>query len=154
MKTRRDAVNERNTELGLPASRFTKSDGAGEAQRAFRYLTAIFNSFKKDFVGGKLRLPDGNPCDVLADKKVRKVLKPRNFYLTDEAIETLKINPINLEKVDADKSYIAKKYGLSVSQLNSILAEPPRYYTDFPNQKKFIDFCYRLYNRYFNKSRV
>jgi N-acetyl sugar amidotransferase len=72
----------------------------------------------------------------------------------DEAIETLKINPINLEKVDADKSYIAKKYGLSVSQLNSILAEPPRYYTDFPNQKKFIDFCYRLYNRYFNKSRV
>jgi integrase len=89
VKARRDAVNERNDELGLPPSRFSKSDGAGEAQRAFRYLTAIFNSFKKDSVGGKLLLVDGNPCDVLADKKVRKVLKPRNFYLTDEAIEAL-----------------------------------------------------------------
>ena len=89
VKARRDAVNERKAEVGLPASRFTKSDGAGEAQRAFRYLTAVFNSFKKDSVGGKLLLPDGNPCDVLADKKVRKVLKPRDFYLRDDAIEAL-----------------------------------------------------------------
>lgn len=89
VKARRDSINERNAGLGLPPSRFSNSDGAGEAQRAFRYLTAIFNSFKKDSVGGKLLLPEGNPCDVLADKKVRKVLIPRESYLTDEAIETL-----------------------------------------------------------------
>ena len=107
VKARRDAVNERNAELGLPASRFTKSDGAGEAQRAFRYLTAIFNSFKKDSVGGKLLLPDGNPCDVLADKKVRKVLKSRSFYLRDDAIEAL---------MDALSAVSHKQYAGSVTK--------------------------------------
>ena len=97
VKARRDSINERNAELGLPPSRFSNSDGAGEAQRAFRYLTAIFNSFKKDSVGGKLLLPEGNPCDVLADKKVRKVLRPRNSYLSDEVIEALMdaLSPVN-----------------------------------------------------------
>lgn len=87
--TRRASINERNAKLGLPPSRFSASDGAGESQRAFRYLTAIFNSFKKDSFDGRLLLPQGNPCDVLADKKLRKVLKPRNSYLTDDSIDAL-----------------------------------------------------------------
>jgi N-acetyl sugar amidotransferase len=72
----------------------------------------------------------------------------------DEAIGELGVNPLNPDKIDADKGYIAKKFGISVSELNSILAEPPRYYTDFPNNKKLINFCYSLYNRFFNSYRV
>ncbi len=129
VKARRDAVNERKANLGLPPSRFSKSDGAGEAQRAFRYLTAIFNSFKKDFVGGKLLLPDGNPCDVLADKKVRKVLKPRNFYLTDEAIETLidSLSAVShkeyagcITKQDADFMMLLLFTGLRVNEARTL----------------------------------
>ena len=129
VKARRDAVNERKADLGLPPSRFSKSDGAGEAQRAFRYLTAIFNSFKKDFVGGKLLLPDGNPCDVLADKKVRKVLKPRNFYLTDEAIETLieSLSAVShkeyagcITKQDADFMMLLLFTGLRVNEARTL----------------------------------
>lgn len=129
VKARRDAVNERNAELGLPPSRFSKSDGAGEAQRAFRYLTAIFNSFKKDTVGGKLLLVDGNPCDVLADKKVRKVLKPRNFYLTDEAIEALvdSLSTVShkeyagpITKKDADFMLLLLFTGLRVNEARTL----------------------------------
>lgn len=86
--SRRKEVNERNKKLGLPPSRFTSSDGAGEAQRAFRYLTAIFNSFMDDSVGGKPLL-DNNPCKILKDKKVRKVLRPREKYLTDQELEAV-----------------------------------------------------------------
>ena len=88
VRERREGVNQRNASLGFPLSRFTDSDGSGEAQRAFRYLTAIFNSFKNDTVGD-LPLLSSNPCDVLKDKKVRTVLKPRANYLAEDDIEML-----------------------------------------------------------------
>lgn len=129
VKARRDSINERNAALGLPPSRFSDSDGAGEAQRAFRYLTAIFNSFKKDSVGGKLLLPEGNPCDVLADKKVRKVLRPRNSYLSDEVIEALMdaLSPVNhkdyagsITPQDADFMMLLLFTGLRVNEARTL----------------------------------
>ena len=129
VKARRDSINERNAGLGLPPSRFSDSDGAGEAQRAFRYLTAIFNSFKKDSVGGKLLLPEGNPCDVLADKKVRKVLRPRNSYLSDEVIEALMdaLSPVNhkdyagsITPQDADFMMLLLFTGLRVNEARTL----------------------------------
>ena len=55
--------------------------GEGEAQKAFRYLGAIFNSYIHDDVGDEKLLPKGNPCSALKTKKVRKTLKPRDRYL-------------------------------------------------------------------------
>ena len=55
--------------------------GEGEAQKAFRYLTAIFNSFAEEDIGDERLLPKGNPCSILKAKKVRKILKPRDRFL-------------------------------------------------------------------------
>lgn len=60
---------------------FVNPPGEGEAQRAFRYLGAVCNSFGNDVVGGAPLLA-ANPVDVLKDKKVRRLLKPRTRYLT------------------------------------------------------------------------
>lgn len=72
----------------------------------------------------------------------------------EQAIENLKIIPFDEEKIKLDKSYIAKKYGITVEELDQYLAFPPKTYLDFPNNKRFIDFCYSLYNKYLNKKRV
>jgi len=55
--------------------------GEGEAQKAFRYLTAIFNAYIDEDIGDEKLLPKGNPCSVLKTKKVRKALKPRDRFL-------------------------------------------------------------------------
>ena len=70
------------------ATQFVNSTGEGEAQRAFRYLNAICNSFGNDEVGGE-RLLVSNPVSVLKDKKVRQTLRLRKRYLTFKQIEDL-----------------------------------------------------------------
>jgi hypothetical protein len=72
----------------------------------------------------------------------------------DQALEILNTPAFDELKVDADKAYIAKKYGISVSDLDKYISDPPRSYVDFPNQKGLIDFCYNIYNRFFNNKRV
>lgn len=68
---------------------FTNPPGEGEAQRAFRYLGAVINSFANDVVGDRPLL-DGNPVAVLKDKKIRRLLKPRHRFLTSRQIEDLR----------------------------------------------------------------
>ena len=55
--------------------------GEGEAQKAFRYLSAIFNTFIDDDVGDEKLLPKGNPCSILKTKRVRKTLLSRDRFL-------------------------------------------------------------------------
>ncbi|HQT20994.1 MAG: hypothetical protein B7Y05_08225 [Polynucleobacter sp. 24-46-87] len=63
--------------------------GLGEAQRAFRYLSAVFNSFCSDDAAGEKLMPKGNPVLVLKDKKVRRALKPKEVFLNAEQRENL-----------------------------------------------------------------
>jgi len=72
----------------------------------------------------------------------------------NEALEKLKEKPFDDEKIKEDKKYIAKKYGISTEELEKYLGDPPKTYTDFPNNKKLIEFCYSFYNKYLNKRRV
>lgn len=72
----------------------------------------------------------------------------------EEAMEKLKEKPFDDVKVQEDKKYIAKKYGISLEELESYLKLSPKTYVDFPNNKKLIDFCYDTYNKYFNGKRV
>ena len=58
--------------------------GEGEAQKAFRYLTAIFNAFVDEDVGNEKLLPKGNPCSVFKAKRVRRTLQPRDRYLNTQ----------------------------------------------------------------------
>jgi N-acetyl sugar amidotransferase len=66
----------------------------------------------------------------------------------EEALEKLKELPYNPESIPADKEYIAKKFGIPLSELESYLALPPKTYKDFPNQKKLIQWFYRIYKKY------
>lgn len=63
-------LKDKNNEVGL-----------GEAQRAFRYLGAVLNSYTQERVGDMFLMPYGNPCDILKIKKQRKALKPRERFL-------------------------------------------------------------------------
>ena len=77
-----------------------------------------------------------------------------NQITREEALENLKGKPFDEEKVKEDKKYIAKKFGISVDELESYLELPPKTYVNFPNNKKLIDFCYGIYEKYFNHKRV
>jgi len=68
----------------------------------------------------------------------------------EEALRQLKELPYNPEKIEDDKSFIAKKYNISKDDLNMYLALPPKTYKDFPNQKKLITFVYNVYRKLFN----
>jgi len=57
-------------------------------------------------------------------------------------LENLSFNP---EKIDSEKDYIAKKFGLTRQELDNYLNLPPKIYKDFPNQKKLILKMYEIY---------
>ena len=85
---RRQELNKRWADEGKEAKESVNGHGRGEAQKAFRYLSAIINSFMNDLVDGDPLLSH-NPCMVLKDKKVRKVLQPKNRYLDSSEINQL-----------------------------------------------------------------
>ena len=78
VKKARDSYREKH---GLKIKTYENETGLAEAQRAFRYLSAVFNLFTEDDIDGTLILPHGNPCNYLKKKRVRKTLKPRERYL-------------------------------------------------------------------------
>lgn len=69
---------------GLPIKTYQNEVGTGEAQRAFRYLSAVFNSYLEDEAGTEKLLPKGNPCNIIKTKKMRKALKPRERFLNNK----------------------------------------------------------------------
>jgi N-acetyl sugar amidotransferase len=72
----------------------------------------------------------------------------------EEALTKIKEKPYDDEKVKEDMKYISKKYGISVEELEGYLQLPPKTYVDFPNNKKLIESCYRIYDKYLNGKRV
>lgn len=72
-----------------------------------------------------------------------------NQMTREEALEKLKELPYNAEGIANDKQYIAKKWGISVEELEKYLSLPPKTFEDFPNQKKMIDNVYNLYRKVF-----
>jgi N-acetyl sugar amidotransferase len=65
----------------------------------------------------------------------------------DEALEKLKPLPYNPDTIAQDKQYIAKKYGISLEELDRYLSAPPKTYKDFPNDHKKITWFYELYRK-------
>jgi integrase len=85
---KRQELNKRQVEAGEPLTQFRNKEGQGEAQRAFRYLSAIFNMLRVDEVNGKPIL-DRNPVDSLKAKKLTRALIPRERYLMPNEREEL-----------------------------------------------------------------
>ncbi len=87
--TKRTRIDKRRQAASLEVRIPNNEIGLGEAQRAFRYLSAVFNSFLSDDAAGERLLPKGNPVLVLKDKKVRRALKPKEVYLDSEKRDSL-----------------------------------------------------------------
>lgn len=64
------------------------------------------------------------------------------------ALKEIQSLPYVSEKIEADKLYIAKKYNISIDELNQYLNLPPKTYKDFPNQKELILKFYNWYRRF------
>ena len=88
VRTAREKLNQKQVTEKLPVTSFNNKPGQGEAQRAFRYLRAVFNMVMADEVNGKPIL-DRNPVDILRAKKITKALIPRERYLLPKEREDL-----------------------------------------------------------------
>ena len=55
--------------------------GLAEAQKAMRYLSAVMTSYVGDVVNGSSLLTNGNPVNVLREKRARVTLKSRDSFL-------------------------------------------------------------------------
>jgi hypothetical protein len=72
----------------------------------------------------------------------------------EEAMNELLYKPYDEKLIEEDKKYIAKKFGISIEELEQYLNNPPKTYLDFPNNKELISFVYKTYNRIFTKKRI
>jgi len=72
----------------------------------------------------------------------------------DEALKLLEEPPYDPVKIAEDKKYVAKKYGISVEELERYLALPPKTFMDFANQKNLIEFIYKTYGRLYKNKRT
>jgi N-acetyl sugar amidotransferase len=62
-----------------------------------------------------------------------------------EALALLERAPFDTAQVESEITYIAKKLAITVEELRVIIAAPPRWYFDFPNNKKMLSKAYDLY---------
>ena len=73
-----------------------------------------------------------------------------NQITRERALELLKPLPYDESKIELNKEFIAKKYGISKTDLEKYLNLPPKTYKDFPNNKKMILYVYDLYRKFFS----
>ena len=86
VKKLRDEFREEN---GIKIKTHINEIGLGETKRAFRYLSAIFNSYVYDDTEDAKLLPNGNPCNILKKPQYKKTLQPRVRNLSARERSTL-----------------------------------------------------------------
>lgn len=70
------------------------------------------------------------------------------------ALKELEALPYNDKKVNIEKEYIAKKLGISIDDFEKIINLPPKWYTDYPNDEKRLNFIYDVYRKLFKKDKL
>lgn len=70
------------------------------------------------------------------------------------AIEHLRPKPYADGAIELEKTYIAKKLHLSLDDLEQILALPPKWYWDYPNDERKLQFIYSIYLRLYGKEKL
>ena len=58
----------------------------------------------------------------------------------DEALQELKLPLYDFNELEEDKLFFAKKLGINFSEFQAIMKEPPKFYTDYPNNEALYDF--------------
>lgn len=72
----------------------------------------------------------------------------------ESALEQLKFRPYDPEKIEEDKSYVAKKLGIPMDELDRIIRLKPKWYWDYPNDDKKLEFIYDAYRLLFKKDKL
>lgn len=62
------------------------------------------------------------------------------------ALEELRLPTDNPERVAEDKEFVAKKIGITVAEFDAIMAQPPRHYSEYPNE----EWLHRIKDRAWN----
>ena len=65
----------------------------------------------------------------------------------EEALEILKRPPFDAERVPEEKLYVAKKFGITLEEMDAILAAPPKTHRDYPNHERRLELLYGVYRR-------
>lgn len=65
-----------------------------------------------------------------------------------EALEILKDPPFDAARIREEKVYVAKKFGISIEEMDAILTAPPRTHRDYPNNERLLEFLYGVYRRF------
>lgn len=69
------------------------------------------------------------------------------------ALEELEKPPYDPVQVEIDKQYVAKKFGISVAELEAIILAAPKSHHDYPNDKRFLESIYGVYRRFLSPRR-
>jgi hypothetical protein len=72
----------------------------------------------------------------------------------EDAMEILKLLPYKMERVEEEMKYIAKKLEISKGDFQNILDAESKWYFDYPNDQKRLNFIYNLYRRIFRKEKL
>jgi N-acetyl sugar amidotransferase len=72
----------------------------------------------------------------------------------DEALKRLRNKPYDPEDIAREKQYVAKKLQLSIDEFEQILARPPKWYWDYPNDERKLGFIYGFYLKFFGKEKL
>ena len=70
----------------------------------------------------------------------------------EEALQQLALPPYDAQAIEREKTYVAKKLGISPAELDSIIQLPVKSYRDYPNNEKLLDIIYKIYRVFFGKS--
>lgn len=72
----------------------------------------------------------------------------------EEALEQLKSIPYDESKIKAEKQYIAKKLNISLEEFEEILEREGKWYWEYPNNEKLLNFMYNTYRRIYGKEKL
>ena len=71
-----------------------------------------------------------------------------------DALNQLETLPYQDEKSQKEKEYIAKKLSIRLSDFEDIINLPAKWYTDYPNDEKRLNFIYDSYRKLFKKDKL
>jgi N-acetyl sugar amidotransferase len=69
----------------------------------------------------------------------------------EEALEILRRPPFDVARVPEEKAYVAKKFRITMEEMDAIMAAPPRTHRDYPNNERFLELVYKVYRGLFAK---
>lgn len=72
----------------------------------------------------------------------------------EESLKALETLPYKDEIVAKEKEYIAKKLKISVDELERIIALDPKWYWEYPNNEKRLQFVYNTYRKLYKKEKL